>query len=149
MMSWNYMSLTCSKFSVDSLAGWSRTEHPGSICFFHSGSLLIRCLCCWWLAVWGIVFVFDSCVYHVVNIFCFLMHFKIVSYVTQIAIHSDLMLRVLLIWQRWIRLWKMYLAVCSLIIISNNLWGQVNRHTICLRMELRHLQYWFFISFRC
>lgn len=39
--------------TVNFITSWAWAEHPGSTCLFHCGRLLPRCLCCWWLALWG------------------------------------------------------------------------------------------------
>ena len=40
---------------VDFLTFWDWTEHWRSPCFFNCWWLLFGCLCCWWLASWGMV----------------------------------------------------------------------------------------------
>lgn len=44
---------------VDFNTLWDWTEHSRSSCIFDLGWVLSGCLCCWWLALWGMILYFS------------------------------------------------------------------------------------------
>ena len=48
---WGHCSLW--KFTVDFLTRSCWVKHPRSTRIFNTWWLLLGCICCWWLAIWG------------------------------------------------------------------------------------------------